>query len=69
MVSIGFSCTDCTVLYSVYSLHRFADFVEGSFHLDDDELLSFDAGDSAMLPLMTSDEDSDDEIDFRLTTT
>ena len=47
---------------------RFADFVEGSFHLQDDELLSFDAGDSAELPPMTSDDDSDAEIDFRLST-
>ena len=42
--------------------------MEGSFHLQDDELLSFDAGDSAELPPMTSDDDSDAEIDFRLST-
>lgn len=42
--------------------------MEGSFHLQDDELLSFDIGDSAELPPMTSDDDSDAEIDFRLST-
>jgi len=42
--------------------------VEGSFHLDDDELLGYGSGDSIALTPITSDEDSETELDFRLST-
>ncbi|XP_067946534.1 nuclear envelope integral membrane protein-like [Watersipora subatra] len=45
---------------------RFAEFVEGSSHLQDDELLRFDAGDMADVTPLTDDANSDDEIDFML---
>ena len=58
-------CAQCISFCSTY-INRFAEFVEGSFHLEDDELLRYDSGDSAAMTALTSDEDSDDEIDFRL---
>lgn len=42
--------------------------MEGSFHLDDDELLGYGSGDSIALTPITSDEDSETELDFRLST-